>query len=168
MASADARTRLAAVQADLMRALTGQAAALPGADAGRLRATADALLKKRRRSLARAWPALVQALGSRFLERFAAFAAKTSLPREGGALADGRAFVRFLAQVGDLPDAGRLEALAVDLRYSRCGGGLAPRRGPALRIALLNHPRRLVLAVRLPWLGEKRLSIPLSLRRNTG
>src|SRR5262249_50699523 len=131
MASAEARTRLGAQQSDLMRALHGQGAALAGADTKRLSATADALFRKRRRSVARAWPALVQALGNRFLERFAAFAVQTVLPREGGAFADGREFVRFLAKLGDLPDAGRVEALAVDLHYTQSSGGLVPRRGPA-------------------------------------
>jgi hypothetical protein len=151
---------------DLLRTLNGQKAALPDAETERLNATAEALFRKRRRSVARAWPPLVQALGNRFLERFAAFAVQTVLPCEGGALADGREFVRFLAKRGDLPDAGRLEALAVDLRYIQSSGGLVPRRGPAFKLAMLKNPRRLILALRLPWLGERWLKVPLSFLPN--
>jgi hypothetical protein len=166
MASAEARRQLGALQSDLMRALHGQGAALAGADTKRLSATAEGLFRKRRRSVARAWPALVQALGNQFSERFAAFAAETALPREGGALADGREFVRFLAKRGDLPDAGRLEALAVDLRYSQSACGLVPRRGPAFKMSVLKNPRRLILALRLPWLGQRWLTVPLSFLGN--
>jgi hypothetical protein len=161
MLAREARARLAVQQAELMRALAGQATAPEGTDAERLRTAARSLARKRLRSVARAWPALAEALADRFGEHFASFAAVTSMPSEGGPLADGRAFVQFLARRGHLPDAGRLEALAVDLRYARCAGGLRRRRGPALKMARLTQPGRLVVAVRLPWFGEKWFALPL-------
>src|SRR6516165_8321899 len=124
MSLAEARTRLALLQAKLLRILVGKESAPAGSETQRLRAAADALAKKRRQSVARAWPALTRALGTRFNDHFTEFAAQTSLPNMGGPLADGRAFVRYLAQTGDLPEAARLEALTVDLHYLACPGGL--------------------------------------------
>jgi hypothetical protein len=164
MIAPEARARLAAQQAELMRALSGQAPAPEGADAERFQAAANALARKRLRSVARAWPALAGALGNGFSEHFAAFAAQTAMPSEGGPLADGRAFAYFLARTGHLPDAGRLEALAVDLRFAPCAGGLRRRRGPAFKMAMLRQPQRLVLALQLQWFGEKWFALPLGLR----
>jgi hypothetical protein len=160
MPSSDARRRLEEEQARLLRALAGHAAPPEEFDAARVRAAAEALAHKRARALARAWPGLARALGENFAGRFAAFAAVTPLPRAGGPLADGRAFAAHLVDRGGLPDAGRLEALAVDLHHRRTPDGLKPRRGPAFKAARLRESRRLVLAVRLPWLGEHRVSIP--------
>ncbi len=98
-------------------------------------------------------------------ELFRAFATTATTPRLGGPLADGRAFARWLSQSQKLPDAGRVESLAVDLRYRSTPQGLVPRRGPALRFALLHRERRLVIAVRLPWLGERWLTIPFGYAR---
>jgi hypothetical protein len=161
MVAKEMRNRLAAMQAELMRALAGQGLPPAGADARRLRAAADSLRRKRQRSVARAWPGLARTLGARFGELFTVYAAKSSIPMEGGPLADGRSFAHFLAERGALPEVGRLEAFAVDLRYAACPGGLVPRRRPAFKMALFKRPRRLVLALRLPWFGEKWLSLPL-------
>jgi hypothetical protein len=163
---AETRARLAAEQATLVAALVGRGAAPPGFDAWRVSVTAAALARKRARAAARAWPGLARALGRRFGEVFAAYADAAPLPREGGPLADGRAFARWLAARGELPEAGRLQALAVDLRYADNPDGLTPRRGPALRAAWLRQSRRLIVAVRLPWLGEHWLSSPLGRRRH--
>lgn len=158
---AQSRSNLADKQAELVRALADGGPAPADFDSTRLQATAAALARKRRRAVARAWPELTTALGGRFAERFRAFAATMTMPRRGGPLADGRAFARWLSKSRELPDAGRVEALAVDLRYRSTPHGLVPRRGPALKAALLHNPRRLVLAVRLPWLGERWLTLPL-------
>jgi hypothetical protein len=162
MSAADRRTKLGELQAKLVQALTEQGAAPAGFDAARLQAAAAALARKRARSAARAWPALARALGPAFEGRFAAFAARTPLPRAGGPLADGRAFARALAAAGSLPEEGRREALAVDLRYAACASGLRPRRGPAVVAAFLRASRRLVVAVRLPWLGERWFEVALA------
>jgi hypothetical protein len=159
--SADARARLAAQQAQLLLALAGHGQPPPACDTARLRATAEALASKRAQAVARVWPGLAQGLGARFRECFDEFAAAVPLPHEGGPLADGRAFARVLARRGDLSDAGRLEALAVDLHYRTCKDGLRPCRGPALAWARLRESRRLIVGIRLPWLGERRLTVPL-------
>jgi hypothetical protein len=138
----------------LVQVLTRRASIPDDFDASRIQAAADALARKRARAVARAWPALQRALGPCFLIRFAAFAATASIPRLGGPLADGRAFARYLALRGELPDEGRLEAMAVDLRYATVRAGLTPRRLPAVRIGWFPRRYGLVVAVRVPWLGE--------------
>jgi hypothetical protein len=159
--SVDARADLAARQAELVAALAGRVAPPAGFDVGRLQAAASSLATKRLRAVARAWPGVAAALGDRFGECFRAFAGTSPPPAAGGPLADGRAFLRWLAAREELPEAGRLQALAVDLRFAEGPNGLAPRRWPALKIALLRNPRRLVIGLRLPWLGERWLSFPL-------
>jgi hypothetical protein len=158
--SADARARLAALQAELVAALAGHAAPPTGFDAERIRAAAAALATKRRRAMARAWPGLTAAIA----EHFDSYAAATPLPRLGGPLADGRAFLRWLAARAEYPHQTRLQALAVDLRYATTADGLVPRRGPMLKAAWLRSTRRLVMALRLPWLGEWWVSVPLDWR----
>jgi hypothetical protein len=159
--SAKARAQLAAEQAALVTTLVARGVPPPDFDALRLHTAATALARKRMRATARAWPELARALDRRFAELFTAYAETVTLPRRGGPLAEGRAFARWLAARGQLPDAGRLQALAVDLRYAANLDGLAPRRAPSCRAAWLHQSRRLIVAVRLPWLGERWLSIPL-------
>ena len=166
MCPPEMRTRLAEQQAELLRALTGQGTPPPGFAEGRLGAAAEALVRKRCRAVARAWPGLARALGSKFADRIAGHVARTPLPEHGGPLADGRAFALELSASGELPDEGRLELLAVDLHHTRCGDGLVPRRGPALKFAYLRQRRRLVVALRLPWLGEWMLFIPFGRRQS--
>jgi hypothetical protein len=161
MPSPDPRATLADLQGNLVRALTGNGTSPNGFAAERLRSAAESLAAKRIRAAARAWPALARALGKNFAERFSAYAARTPLPRHGGALADGFALARELAAAGELPGSVRWEIMAVQLRYKLRGKDLLPRRGPALLCTLLRSPRRLILAVRWPWLGESWLSIPL-------
>jgi hypothetical protein len=163
--SAKARAQLAAQQAVLVNALMVHGEPPPDFDAARLRAAAASLARKRARATARAWPGLARALGRRFGGLFAAYAEAAALPRQGGPLADGRAFARWLAARGELPEAGLLQALAVDLRHTGTPDGLAPRRWPTCKAAWLHESRRLIIAVRLPWLGERWLSIPLGRRQ---
>jgi hypothetical protein len=135
-----------------------------GFDLNRFRAAAASLERKRVRAVRRAWPALDRALGESFESRFAAYAAVTPLPQQGGPVADGWAFARMLAKQGALPEAARIELLAVELHHVATAEGLVPRRGPAVRSALLRRPHRLILAVRLPWWGEYWLTLPLRRR----
>ncbi|WP_020466403.1 hypothetical protein [Singulisphaera acidiphila] len=162
--SLDPRELLATQQAELVRALTGLSGPPEGFLTGHVRAAALALARKRARSVARAWPSLVEALGQEFEPCFALYTAEAPLPRRGGPLADGRNFVRVLDRQGKLSDRARLDALAVDLRYVSRSAGLVVRRGPSLAIALLRHPRQLVLAVRWPGQGVWRIAIPLGRR----
>jgi len=164
--SAKARAQLAAQQAVLVRALTTRGEPPPHFDAARLRAAAASLARKRARATARAWPGLARAHGRRFGGLFSSYAEAVLLPRQGGPLADGRAFARWLAARGELPEAGLLQALAVDLRHTGNPDGLAPRRWPTCKAAWLRESRRLIVAVRLPWLGERWLSIPLGRRQD--
>lgn len=163
--SVKARARLADQQAALVTALMAQGEPPADFDVVRLRAVAAALTRKRVRAAARAWPGVARALGRRFGELFAAYAEATTLPRQGGPLADGRAFARWLAARNELPESGRLQELAVDLRYTGNPDGLVPRRTPACRAAWLRRSRRLIMAVWLPWLGERWVSIPLGRRQ---
>ena len=150
----EGRRELAARQAALVAALAGRAAPPLGFDADRLRATAVSLANKRRRAVARAWPGLTDALGDRFAERFDAYAKSAPLPSDGGPLADGRAFLRWLTAAGEPVLACEMQQFAVDLRFRWTNGGLTPRRGLAVKFARLGKPRRTIIAVRLPWLGE--------------
>jgi hypothetical protein len=145
-------------------ALVAQEELPAGFDAVRLRVAAASLARKRARAAARAWPGLARSLGRGFGELFAAYAEAVPLPRDGGPLADGRAFARWLAARGQLPEAGRLQALAVDLRYAGNADGLLPRRWSTCKTAWLPQSRRLIVAVWLPWHGEYWLSIPLGPR----
>jgi hypothetical protein len=162
--SAEGRASLAAQQAALVEALLAGGEAPAGFDEERLRVAGSALARKRAQAVARAWPGLASGLGTRFAERFAAYALTSPLPRHGGPCADGRAFARWLAARGELPDAGRLQALGIDVRYRLTPSGLVARRGPVLRVALLRRPRRLIVAMRLPWLGERWWRLPLGWR----
>ncbi len=154
------RARLAAAQAELVRALVADGPAPAGFDAARLALAARSLANKRRQEAAHAWPALARCLGDDFAERFSAFARATALPARGGPLADGRAFAATLpARL--LDDEARLEVLTTDLPHRRARDGLVPRRGPALRWAWLPGARRLVLGVRLPGLGVRLLALPV-------
>ena len=146
------RARLALAQAGLVRSLVGQGEPPPGFDAERLALAARSLLSKRLREVARAWPALCRCLGERWAEQFRAWASQTPPPGEGGPLADGRAFVRTVPSA-ELDDEARHERLLVDLHWRSTRTGLRLRRGAALKAIWLPGQRRLMLGVRLPWLG---------------
>ena len=159
-----ARRQLAEGQEALLRALVAAHEPPAGFDAARVRLAADSLVAKRTRAAARTWPAMARALEPSFGTRFAAFASRTPLPRQGGALADGLAFVRSLPrqETRGLDDAAQLERLAVVLRHRPAGrdGSLVPRRWPAAAGAWLGQSRRWVVAVRVPPFGPWWLSLP--------
>jgi hypothetical protein len=157
---ADARARLSSRQAALVAALTANAGAPPGFEATRLRAASESLASKRLRGVSRSWPRLVEDLGDRYPRIFADYAASAILPGDGTPLEDGRAFSRWLAFRGELSDAGRLEAMAFDLRFTE-GERLQPRRGLSCRIVVLRRAKRVVLALRWPGLGERWWRIPI-------
>lgn len=162
--SVESRSLLAKQQAALVAALSGRAPAPAGFDRSRLSAATDALARKRMAAVARAWPQLARALEKRFPDCFGAYASATTLPEHGGPLADGRAFARWLEAHRELPSAGALEALAVDLQYVMSPHGLVRRRGPVVKFAWLPQLRRLVVALRIPWHGEYSFRIPLLVR----
>jgi hypothetical protein len=153
--SVEARANLGQKQAALMAALVGAAPAPAGFESTRLQTAARSLASKRRRSVARAWPNLVAALGDRYFQLFDDFAAQTPLPRHGGPLADGYAFAHRLRVQGELPEAGRLEIMGVELRCRVRKDGLMVRRWGSMQFAFLRHPLRLVVAFRWPRWGER-------------
>lgn len=157
---AETRSRLATQQAELVSALMANGTIPCGFDAARLQVAAESLRRKRCRAVARAWPAVARSLGEEYRELFAAYADTKPLPQRAGPLADGRGFAHWLSGRGLLPEAARVQALAVDLEFASTEAGLVPRRGVTIKAAWLRQPRRLVLAVRLPWLGERWLVVP--------
>jgi hypothetical protein len=151
------REQLAADQAALVRALVGGGPVPDGFDPDRVGATSAALAGKRAREVARAWPALAADLGEDFTGRFLADAARRPPPARGGALADGLAFARALARSGRLSGDARVEAMLAAAHLST--------RPLRLAATVAGPPRRLVVAVRAPALGDRWLSVPLSLGR---
>lgn len=142
---------LADRQAALVAALAGAGEVPAGFDEARVRAAAAALAFKRARAAAQAWPDVHAMLKDDYRKRFAEYAAVTPIPRHGGPLADGRAFVRYLATRMPLSDDVTLQALSVDLT----------RRWPRVRAAWLRDARCAVVAIgvhrvrlRLPFLGR--------------
>jgi hypothetical protein len=155
----DSRLQLAEEQALLVRALVGGGPAPPGFEPARLRAASLALIAKRSRSVEKSWPALARELGPRFRPLFAAYAADHPKPAAGGALADGFLFSRLSAGPPSSDEA-RAERLAAEMRFKLRRNRAALRRGPAIRAAYLEQSRTILVAARLPLLGERWLSLP--------
>lgn len=147
-ASDESRRRLAELQGRLIESLRPGGSIERGPAPERLRATAEALLRKRRRGVRKTWPDLCQALGADFAPEFDRFAATTGPPREGGPLADGRAFADDLRARRGFPAAAWPERFAHDLRFRAIDGGFTPRRGTIVRVAGFGGPPRIVLAIR--------------------
>jgi hypothetical protein len=118
------------------------------------------LVNKRRQCVARAWPNLVEALGSAFGESFTRYAVGQPLPACAIPLADGRAFLRWLDAEKPLGDAACIEALAFDLRFVVTPAGLQPRRRFALKWVKLHERPAWLIGVRVPWLGARWWRIP--------
>ena len=97
----------------------------------------------------RAWPRIAKLLGGAFVSRFDEYAASHPLPASASTLADGRAFLRWL---GSMSDELAVEALSFDLRFLDTPTRLRRRRW-GIQYARLANVR--VLAVRIPWLGER-------------
>ena len=104
---------LAARQAALIAALVAGGELPAGFDPARVSAARHALLVKRAREVATAWPVLAVSLGAGWPDRFIAWAA-TRPPL--GPQRDGQDFARTLADTGELPE------LAVIELTERAGG----------------------------------------------
>jgi hypothetical protein len=76
-----------------------------------------------------------------------------ALDGRGGALADGLAFADALAHQGRLPDSARVERMAARAHLSA--------RPVRLAATLTGPPRRLVVTVRAPCVGERWRSLRL-------
>ena len=142
-----------------MRSLVGRAAAPSGFDPSRVAVAAKTLAVKRAQSVRTLWPALAHHLGESFSDRFAEYVREFALPAEGGPLADGRAFVRALSRTEILPDEVKLETLAVDLRFRETPDGLTPRGRFSLKLRVLRHPLRLIVALRASFIKERWLRL---------
>jgi hypothetical protein len=154
------RTRYGEEQAALLRALqTGESA--PSGFAGDdLRAASSALLDKRTRAVAEAWPALAHSLGSQFPALFERFARQVPPPTVGGGLADGLVFASRLDEATLLEDAKAELMLARGLLKLR-GTRASLRRGIFLAARRLAEPARLLVVAHVPLVG--RCDVTLSL-----
>ncbi len=159
----DARKKLAAAQLELVRALVGCERPSAGFDSSRIQATANALLLKRARSVAHAWPELARSLGAAFDERFMQYGESHPIAQESSPIADGRAFARSLRRAGALADEALLETLRFDLRYRIRSEKVIARRGFSFGARTLKQSLRFVVAFRLPLLGERWFNIPLKI-----
>ena len=160
----DARAELGRAQAVLVRALVAGGAPPPGFDPGRLAAASSALVDKRAREVAKAWPALARALGPRLAETMRARAAAHPPPASGGAVVDGLALLTRRARRG-LPVEARVEHLARRAEFTVRRGRLRRRRLFAGAV-LLRRPRRLLLALRIPGLGLRWVRVGASRGRS--
>jgi hypothetical protein len=109
MSAPEIRSKLAEEQSALVAAVVGGGAAPEGFDADRVCMMARSLRQKRLRTVARAWPALVQALGDdEFKRAFLEYAQQHTLPPSASPSDDAMQFVRWLRKSGPLPDTVRL------------------------------------------------------------
>jgi hypothetical protein len=121
-------TSLAERQAAVVAALVSGAPAPPGFDQQRVRAAADALLRKRAGEVAKVWPRLAASLGPAWTPTFAAWAATRP---SAGAVRDGRDFAK------SLPVLSRSAAAELAARDP------SPLHRSWSRVrALITHPRR--------------------------
>jgi hypothetical protein len=146
------RADLARRQAELVSALVGGEEPPAGFDEARVRAAAAGLRAKRAHAIAKAWPRLARALGPDFPAEVDRHVRRLPFAPASGPLGDGRELARALAAAGRLPWEGRLELLAAGLRGRRAALAVAGRRSPA----------ELVVAMRLPGLGERWLRLPFT------
>jgi hypothetical protein len=154
------RSTLAARQRQLVSALVRNETAIESFDANRLAVASEALFRKRRRGIEKTWPNLARSLGESFAAQFREFAVKHPSPASGGPVADGWEFACHLDRSGALPDAGGRELLAVRLVLQRANRGIVHRRGLVIAWQRLSQARRLMVGVRLPFLGERYFILP--------
>ena len=120
-----------------------------------LKVARASLLRKRKRTLGRAWPRLAEGLGDTFDVRFEAYVSRFPSAPEGGALVDGWRLARSLREEGMLPGRARAELAAFELQH-RVRAGRAVHRKAGFRIVRLPDGRAWALGVllgrgRLKW-----------------
>ena len=152
------RPSLASQQASLVGALARGHPAPAGFDRTRVEATRQALLRKRAREAAKAWPALRRDLGDTFLPRFLDYAASFSPPAAGGPHADGLGFAERVRAGCALSDPARAELARARALWSVRRGRIRPRR-VGLAATVLHRPRRVLVAAQLPGLGLRQLRL---------
>ncbi|MFM7150241.1 MAG: hypothetical protein ACKO23_10405 [Gemmataceae bacterium] len=146
---AEARSRLASKQASLVRALVAGAEVPAGFDRERIARASRSLQNKRIHEVGRSWPALIEALGRSFSERFRRYASENPPPAHGGPQADGRRFLQTIPR-DEWTESLVRQALAVDLIFRQEKDGLHPRVGPALLLARRKNTWRPLVGIRFP------------------
>jgi hypothetical protein len=142
------RQRLAAEQSRLVEALAARGATPDDFDTSRVDLAARTLFQKRVRTIDKIWPGLIE--GAEL--SFDAYAKEHSIPA-AGPVADAMAFAEYLLARGGLCD-----ELRVGLVLRRAA------RGWPVRWVRLSETRRIVLALRIPRLGVRMLSLPFWFR----
>lgn len=159
MAPAD-RESYEAAQAELLHALIRGEEFPEGFDAAKAAAASRSLWRKRAHKVAASWPALAAGLGDGFDAAFERYARATPAPAAGGTLVDGLAFARTLAP-GELTEHGRVEVLLARAVVGGRRGAPHPRRGIFASALRLHEPRRILIVVRAPGIGRRRLVVTL-------
>lgn len=131
----DARADFARRQAELLRALRGDAPAPAGFEPAHVERAADSLARKRVRIVQKTWPVTARALGNRFGEHFATYARDNPLPTHVDS--DGFHFAQWLRSRGFIPNEGKLELAAWRVMH-----------GFPLRLLFLPSARTFVLVYR--------------------
>jgi hypothetical protein len=124
------QSELTARQAELVAALVAGAPVPSGFDLGRVAAAALALRRKRAHEVARAWPLLAAAIGTRWSEMFTQWA-EGRAPQ--GSFVDGWEFARQLRDSGALPALAADELAAAEATWLLRDGAARRRRIPAIR-----------------------------------
>ena len=122
--TSEARASVAREQKMLVAALVANGPVPAGFVPGRIQSAARSLYRKRLRSLKHAWPVLATAFMSNLEEQFAEYSASTPMPVYGGGLADGRSFIRWLAQKRTLSDDVRIGAARFDVQFVASSSGI--------------------------------------------
>jgi hypothetical protein len=151
----DRRARLAAREAELVKALHGGPTP-PGLDEKMIGLTADALARKRARQVARTLPAMARDLGPEYQPRFEEFA-RTNPPRES-ARADGVAFGAYQARRRRWSDDARVELMVAK---STLNAHLEARHAPYVAATVTRRPSGVVIVSRLPGFGTRVFSLRL-------
>jgi hypothetical protein len=141
------RESLAQQQAAVVASLTSANPPPPDFDATRIALAAQTLINKRAKSVAATWPTLPQSLRDQFKPLFAAYAQANAIPPEG-AIADGRAFARHLLANRQLPEPAHLQLLIHETSNAF-----------PIRLARVGASRRPVLALRIPGVGVRLISL---------
>ena len=141
------RESLAAQQAELVASLTSGTPAPPEFDPRRIALAAQTLINKRAKSVANSWPVLAYSLGDDFKPLFTTYAKTLATPPEGE-IADGRAFARHLLAHHQLPEEAHLQLLVHETST-----------GFPVRVARVGKSKRPVLALRIPGVGVRLVSI---------
>ena len=150
MPSPDPRAQLADMQRRLATSLvTGRADVTLGIDASSQTRASHVVRSKRMRTLAHAWPELIEALGMRVGELIQEYACDSDRPL--GVTEDARRFGRWLDVRVELPDVAVPRWVAFELRAGRRAVIRRVRDGVCVGLRLFGNRRRVVVLQRPRW-----------------